>query len=96
MEEYLLQAKTIAEAANRTKSEFLANMSHELRTPLNAVLGFSELMTRDETLSSSQLENLQIINRSGEHLLALINNILELSVIQFRYRQRHSFLRCSL
>ena len=71
-----------AEAANLAKSTFLANMSHELRTPLNAILGFSQLMSRDATISDSQKESLDIINRSGEHLLNLINDILEMSKIE--------------
>ena len=71
-----------AEAANLAKSSFLANMSHELRTPLNAILGFSQLMSRDETTTSSQKESLDIINRSGEHLLNLINDVLEMSKIE--------------
>uniref|UniRef100_UPI0035C971B1 histidine kinase dimerization/phospho-acceptor domain-containing protein n=1 Tax=uncultured Nostoc sp. TaxID=340711 RepID=UPI0035C971B1 len=69
-------------AANRAKSEFLANMSHELRTPLNAILGFSQVMSRDYSLSSEHQENLAIINRAGEHLLNLINDILEMSKIE--------------
>jgi signal transduction histidine kinase/DNA-binding response OmpR family regulator len=75
-------AKEAAIAANQSKSQFLANMSHELRTPLNAILGFAQIMTRDASLSSEQLENLQIIGRSGEHLLALINDVLDMSKIE--------------
>lgn len=71
-----------AEVANRTKSTFLANMSHELRTPLNAIIGFSQLMSRDPHFSKEHRENLSIINRSGEYLLELINDVLELSKIE--------------
>jgi signal transduction histidine kinase/CheY-like chemotaxis protein len=71
-----------ANAANQAKSEFLANMSHELRTPLNAILGFTQLMSRDRAVSLMQLEQLKIINRSGEHLLTLINDVLEMSKIE--------------
>ena len=71
-----------AEAANQAKSMFLANMSHELRTPLNAILGFSQLMSRDNTITKTQKESLEIINRSGEHLLNLINDVLEMSKIE--------------
>lgn len=78
----LRQAKEAADAANRAKSEFLANMSHELRTPLNAILGFTQLMSRDDSLSCEQQENLTIINRSGEHLFTLINDVLEMSKIE--------------
>ncbi|MCG8618721.1 MAG: transporter substrate-binding domain-containing protein [Desulfobacterales bacterium] len=75
-------ARDAAEAANRAKSIFLANMSHELRTPLNAILGFSQLMGDDKGLSRTQKENLKIINSSGEHLLALISDILDMSKIE--------------
>ncbi len=75
-------ARRAAESANQAKSTFLANMSHELRTPLNAILGFSELMAGDENLTEDQRENLGIIGFSGEHLLSLINNVLELSKIE--------------
>jgi PAS domain S-box-containing protein len=78
----LQRARREAEAANQAKSTFLANMSHELRTPLNAILGFSQLMDDDPNLTSEQQENLAIINRSGEHLLALINEVLEMSKIE--------------
>lgn len=81
-EESLRQAKDAAEAANRAKSTFLANMSHELRTPLNAILGFTQLMQRDTTLNRDQKESLSVINHSGEHLLGLINNVLEMSKIE--------------
>jgi len=68
--------------ANRAKSVFLANMSHEIRTPMNAILGFSQLMLRDQDLTARQCQYLGTINRSGEHLLALINDILEMSKIE--------------
>lgn len=70
--------KIKAEVESQAKSQFLAKMSHELRTPLNAILGFTQLMSRDTSLSREQQEYLDIISRSGEHLLALINDILEM------------------
>lgn len=78
----LEKTKDKAEAANRAKSIFLANMSHELRTPMNAVLGFSQLMQKDPSLTSMQRENLNIINNSGRHLLELINDILDMAKIE--------------
>lgn len=81
-EEKLRSAKNSAESANLAKSTFLANMSHELRTPLNAILGYSGLMMRDTNLSAEQLSNLESIGRSGEHLLDLINDVLEISKIE--------------
>ena len=71
-----------AEAANRAKSVFLANMSHELRTPLNAIIGFSHIMSQSTSLFDEEKRNLGIIHRSGQHLLSLINDILELSRIE--------------
>jgi signal transduction histidine kinase/CheY-like chemotaxis protein len=85
--EELLRARDAAEAANKAKSVFLANMSHELRTPLSAILGFSGMMRRDPKLTGNQRENLDIINRSGEHLLNLINDVLEVAKIEAGHLQ---------
>jgi signal transduction histidine kinase/CheY-like chemotaxis protein len=78
----LVMAKEEAEIANEAKSTFLAQMSHELRTPLNAILGFVQILQRSPNLDAEQQENLDIMRRSGEHLLGLINNVLDLSKIE--------------
>ncbi|MFB2875284.1 AAA family ATPase [Floridanema aerugineum] len=79
------RAEEAAETANKAKSIFLANMSHELRTPLNAIIGFSQLMNRPLSLSPQYQEYLDIISRNGEHLLVLINQVLDLSKIEAGY-----------
>jgi signal transduction histidine kinase/CheY-like chemotaxis protein len=78
----LLVARDAAEAANKAKSVFLANMSHKLRTPLIPILGFSSLMRRKPGITASQQEDLGIINRGGERLLTLINEILDMAKIE--------------
>ena len=75
-------AKEAAEVANRAKSAFLANMSHELRTPLNAILGFSSLVRGDPELPEARRRDLDIIKRSGEYLLGLINDVLDVAKIE--------------
>ncbi|MEK7393539.1 MAG: transporter substrate-binding domain-containing protein, partial [Fibrobacterota bacterium] len=78
----LSEARDQAEAANRAKSAFLANMSHELRTPLNAILGFTQILSREDGLNAGQREKLAIIVHAGDHLLSIINDILDLAKIE--------------
>jgi PAS domain S-box-containing protein len=81
-EEGLLRAKQAADNANKAKSVFLANMNHELRTPLNAILGFAQIMAGESTLTPEQHKNVETILRSGEHLLNLINDVLDISKVE--------------
>ncbi|NJK63202.1 MAG: PAS domain-containing protein [Synechococcaceae cyanobacterium SM2_3_1] len=81
-EQALKEAVAAADAANRAKSSFLANMTHELRTPMNAILGFCQLLARDENLTPQQQQSLRVISRSGEHLLNQINAVLDMSKIE--------------
>ncbi len=80
--EELAAAKKAAETANNTKSEFLANMSHELRTPLNSILGYAQILKQKSNLNKFQVDSMNIIQRAGEHLLTLINDVLDLSKIE--------------
>jgi PAS domain S-box-containing protein len=76
------EARQTAERANQTKSAFLAHMSHELRTPLNGILGYTQILNRDQNLTDQQQQGVRVIHRCGEHLLTLINDILDFSKIE--------------
>jgi signal transduction histidine kinase/CheY-like chemotaxis protein len=78
----LVEARDQAVAANRSKSTFLAHMSHELRTPMNAILGFTAMVLRDRTLPEKHRKDLAIVGRSGEHLLGLIDEVLDMAKIE--------------
>ncbi|MBW4492054.1 MAG: AAA family ATPase [Oscillatoria princeps RMCB-10] len=86
---HLQKAEEAAKAASRAKSEFLANMSHELRTPLNGILGYVQILKRDKNVTGQQKDGLNIISQCGEHLLTLINDILDLSKIEARKMEIH-------
>ena len=78
-ESELREARQAAEAANQAKSQFLANMSHEMRTPMNAILGYAQILDGDAELTDRQRRAIRTIGSSGQHLLTLINDVLDIS-----------------
>jgi len=83
-ERVILEAKKLADEANQAKSDFLAGISHELRTPLNGILGYTQILQQDHHLTNEQRRAIDVIHHSGEHLLVMINEILDLSKIEAR------------
>jgi len=86
----LNEARKMAETANDAKSQFLANMSHELRTPLNGILGYTQILINDTNFTEKQKHALSVMHKSGEHLLMLINDILDLSKIESGKMELHT------
>jgi signal transduction histidine kinase/CheY-like chemotaxis protein len=89
-ERAMAEAKESADAANRAKSQFLASMSHELRTPLNGILGYAQILERDASLGATQQRGIHVIHQSAEHLLDLINDVLDLSKVEAGRLELHS------